>query len=294
MKLLSQKSGSRNWKQKFHSHTGERLNWFQIILRLQSSNLASIIPWVAFSTGYSLIIALLDYDEKHLSLPKISAGVPNIILSFNLVLSLLLVFRVNAAYDRYWEGRKLWGALVNSVRNLTRGIAVIIEVRSEQDRLEKQEILRLIVAFTVAIKLHLRRQPADKQLMVLMTSSRYAKLQNTNHLPLEVALWIGEYLQKQYRQNLIDVYQLTTLQKLVDDLVDILGGCERILKTPTPLAISILLKQLLVLYFLSLPIEMVDSLKWWTVPVIAVISIVLFGIEDIGSELENPFGCDPE
>lgn len=72
-----------------------------------------------------------------------------------------------------------------------------------------------------------------------------------------------------------------------------MGGCERILKTPTPLAISILLKQMLVLYFLSLPIEMIETLKWWTVPAIAIISLIFFGIEDIGSELENPFGCDP-
>lgn len=196
MKFLGQKSGSsRTWKRKFNFHTGERLNLFQLILRLQGSNVANIIPWIAFSTGYSLIISLLDYHEKHLPLPKISAGISNIVLSFNLILSFLLVFRVNGAYDRYWEGRKLWGALINSVRNLTRKIAIIIEVNSKQNQLEKEEILRLIVAFTVAMKLHLRSEPADKQLMMLMSSSRYVKLQNTNNFPLEITLWIEEYLQ---------------------------------------------------------------------------------------------------
>lgn len=286
-------SSSRTWKQKFHIHTGERLNWFQIILRLQGSILTNIIPWVASFAGYSLIIVLLDYDEKYLPLPKITAGVPNIILSLNLILSLLLVFRLNAAYDRYWEGRKLWGALVNSVRNLTRGIAIEIKVDSKPDRLEKEETVRLVVAFAIATKLHLRRKPVDEQLIALMSLSRYSKLKNTNHQPLKVAFWIGEYLQERYRCNFLDVYQLTTLQNLLDDLVNILGGCERILKTPTPLALPILLKQLLILYCLSLPIEMVDTLKWLTVPIIVVITSILFGIEEISSELENPFGQNP-
>lgn len=294
MKFSSKKSASlKTWKQKFYIHTGERLNWFQIILRLQGSILLNIIPWVAFFAGYSLIIVLLDYHEKHLPLPKITAGIPNIILSLNLILSLLLVFRLNAAYDRYWEGRKLWGALVNSVRNLTRGIVIVVETSSQLDRLEKEETVRLTVAFAVAMKLHLRGEPVDKQLIVLISSSRYSKLQNTNHLPLTIALWIGEYLQDQYRHKSIGVYQLTILQNLLDELVNILGGCERILKTPTPLALSIFLKQLLILYCLSLPIEMVDVLKWWTVPVVIVITSILFGIDEIGSELENPFGRDP-
>ncbi|MGL4882649.1 MAG: bestrophin family ion channel, partial [Waterburya sp.] len=233
MKFSSKKSASlKTWKQKFYIHTGERLNWFQIILRLQGSILLNIIPWVTFFAGYSLIIVLLDHHEKHLPLPKITAGIPNIILSLNLILSLLLVFRLNAAYDRYWEGRKLWGALVNSVRNLTRGIVIVVETSSQLDRLEKEETVRLTVAFAVAMKLHLRSQPVDKQLIVLISSSRYSKLQNTNHLPLIIALWIGEYLQDQYRHKFIDVYQLTTLQNLLDELVNILGGCERILKTP--------------------------------------------------------------
>ena len=294
MKYSSKKaSSSRTWKQKFHIHTGEKLNWFQIILRLQGSIFPNIIPWIAFFAGYSLIIVLLDYHEKHLPLPKISAGVPNIILSLNLILSLLLVFRLNAAYDRYWEGRKLWGALVNSVRNLTRGIAIEIEANSKPDRLEKVATVRLVVAFAIATKLHLRREPVDRQLITLISSSRYSELQNTNHQPLKVAFWIGEYLQDRYRRNYLDVYQLTTLQNLLNDLVNILGGCERILKTPTPLALPILLKQLLILYCLSLPIEMVDTLKWWTVPIIIVITSILFGIEEIGSELENPFGHNP-
>ena len=72
----------------------------------------------------------------HITLPKID-GITNVVLSFNLVLSLLLIFRTNTAYERFWEGRKLWGNLVNTVRNLTRGICIIIKEREAADREEK-------------------------------------------------------------------------------------------------------------------------------------------------------------
>lgn len=283
----------RSWKQKYHDYSGKRLNWFQVIFLLQGSIIVNIIPWIAFFSLYSSMISLLEYHENHISLPKITGGLPNIVLSFNLVLSLLLIFRTNAANERHWEGRKLWGVLVNTSRNLGRGISIIIEERSINDRLEKETIIQLVTAFAVAMKLHLRREPINAELIELMSSLHYCKLKKTNHPPLQIVFWIGKYLQDVYHRNLVNVYQLNSLQSLVNDLVDILGGCERILKTPTPLVYSIFLKQLLIIYCLILPIELVGIFKWWTIPVMIVISLTLFGIEEIGSELENPFGHDP-
>jgi|UPI0005851B98 ion channel-forming bestrophin family protein len=283
----------RSWKRKFHEYTGEKLTFFQVIFRLQGSVIKSIIPWLLFFSGYSFFIALLEYHDKHIPLPKISSGVPNVVLSLNLILSLLLIFRTNTAHERFWEGRKLWGSLVNTVRNLARGICVVVEERGMSDRVEKEAALRLAIAFAVAMKLHLRHNSVNKELKALMSPSQYLKLKEINHPPLEIALWLGEYLQSRYRYSLLNVYQLTALQKLVDELVDILGGCERIIKTPMPLLYAIFLKQLLILYCLILPVELVENLHWWTIPVMALMSFTLFGIEELGSELENPFGRDP-
>ncbi len=222
-----------------------------------------------------------------------SKALPNVVVTFNIILSLLLVFRTNTAHERFWEARKLWGALVNTVRNLARDIWIIIEEQEPNDRLEKESTLRLIVAFAVAMKLHLRRDSVNSELEPLMSSLYYFKLKNVNHPPLEIAFWIGDYLQHQYNRGCVNVYQLTTLHKLVDDLVDILGGCERILKTPMPLAYAIKLKQLLLMYCLLLPFELVGGLGWWTGPILAFISLILLGIEEIGAEIEEPFGHDP-
>jgi putative membrane protein len=217
----------------------------------------------------------------------------NAVLSFNIGLTLLLVFRTNTAHERFWEGRKLWGSLVNTVRNLTQGIYIIVKEQSPKDRVEKEAILRLVVAFTVAMKLHLRTEPLDEQTALLMSEIQYFKLKDTNHPPLQIAFWIKDYLQHQYDRNCLNLYQLTALQKLVDDLVDILGGCERILKTPLPLIYAIKLRQLVVVYCLVLPLEIVSSLTWWSSLVIAFVSFTLLSIEQIGSEIEEPFGHDP-
>jgi putative membrane protein len=114
-----------------------------------------------------------------------------------------------------------------------------------------------------------------------------------NHPPLEIAFWIGNYLQQKYEQNCINPYQLTAMFKLLDTMVEVVGGCERILKTPIPLAYAIHLKQLILLYCLTIPFQVVSELQWWTAPIVALISFAVFGVEEIGIEIENPFVRDP-
>jgi len=222
-----------------------------------------------------------------------SKVLPNVVLSFNIILSVLLVFRTNSAHDRFWEGRKLWGSLVNTVRNLARDIWIVVEERSPENRAEKEAVLRLVVAFAFAMKLQLRREAVNQELVPLMSPLQYSRLKESNHPPLEIAFWIGYYLQNEYARGTVNVYQLNTLQKLVDDLVDILGGCERILKTPAPILYAILLKILLLNYFVILPWALVDGLTWWTAPIMTFVALVLLSIDEVGTEIEEPFGHDP-
>jgi putative membrane protein len=249
----------------------------------------SVIPAVLFRVilcgAFGFCISILYYFEVPVSWPVVGF-VPNIILG------LLLVFRTNTAYERFWEGRKLWGTMVNTVRNLARQIWVTIDEKESQDAVEKVKALRLLVAFAVATKLHLRQEIINSEMKALVSTEQYEKLKTMNNPPLEVAFWIGDYLQKQQNRGCLNTYQLTALYKLLDTMVDVLGGCERILKTPMPLAYAVHLKQLLLIYCLLLPFEIVSQLTWWTAPVVALISFMLFGIEEIGIEIENPFGHD--
>lgn len=286
------KHGLRSFRSKFHLYTGEQLHWLEVTLRLVGTVIPAILPWVLLCGGYGFLVSMLN-NFGHLSVVNDSKVLSNVILSLNIVLSLLLVFRTNTAHDRFWEGRKLWGAMVNTVRNLARGIMIVIEEHESEDRTKKEAVARLVAAFSVAMKLHLRRDPMNAELAPLMSSLQYDQLQEVNHAPLEIAFWIGEYLQHQYERQSVNVFQLSALQKLLDDMVDILGGCERILKTPTPLIYTITLKTLLSTYFFVLPWALVTGLTWWTGPVLAFIGFILFGIDEIGAEIEEPFGHDP-
>nr|WP_083775348.1 bestrophin family ion channel [Gloeothece citriformis] len=261
--------------------------WFRLLFEWRGSVIPAILPKILFCGMFSIIIIVIDISGYNLSLPLESGIVPS------LVLGLLLVFRTNTAYDRFWEGRKAWGTLINTVRNLARTIWVSIEEHKPEDRNEKTATLRLLVAFAIATKLHLRSEPVNEELVPFMPYGCYENLKNMNNPPLEVAFWIGDYLQRQNDKGSLNAYQLTSMFKLLDSLVDVLGICERILKTPIPLAYNIHLKQLILLYCCTLPFQLVDQFRWLTPLLVCLISFTVFGIEEIGIEIENPFGDDP-
>ncbi|HEY9695467.1 MAG TPA: bestrophin family ion channel [Oculatellaceae cyanobacterium] len=283
----------RSFIGKYHLYSGEKLHWVPIIFRLLKAIIPNILSWVIFCGFYGFLISLLYSLNCPVALPDESGFVTQAVLSFNIGLTLLLVFRTNTAHERFWEGRKLWGYLVNVSRNLARDIWIVVKEKDHKDREEKEAILRLIIAFPVAMKLHLRAEPVNQQLAYLMPETQYLRIRDTQHPPLQIAFWISDYLQYQNEINRLNIYQLTGLHRLVDELVDILGGCERILKTPLPLIYTILLRKLVLVYCLVLPFEIVKDLHWWTGVLTAFVSFTLLSIEQIGSEIEEPFGHDP-
>jgi putative membrane protein len=267
--------------------TLKRQYWFQSAFQVKGSVVPAVIGRTVICGLFGVLISALYYLKLPVHVPTLATLIPNI------VLGLLLVFRTNTAYERFWEGRKCWGTLVNTVRNLARQIWVAIALQTPTDQADKIVALRMLVAFCVATKLHLRSEPLNDELKALLTAEQFAKLQPMNHPPLEIAFWIGDYLQAQHRRGLLNTYQLAATHHLLDVMVDMLGGCERILKTPIPVAYAVHLKQLLLLYCFSLPFQMVEAVGWWTGLVTALISFTLLGIEEIGIEIENPFGHDP-
>jgi putative membrane protein len=266
--------------------TFEKKRWVQIAFQFRGSVISTIYQRVLCCGLFGLFVTLLYQLKVSVSQPILGTVIPSI------VLGLLLVFRTNTAYERFWEGRKCWGSIVNNTRNIARQIWVSVEEVSPKDREAKIAVLNLLVAFAVATKLHLRGETVNQELEDLISTSRYYTLKNMNNAPLEIAFWIGDYLQHQYHRNCLNSYQITSIQELLNNLVDNLGACERILRTPMPLAYSIHLKQLLLLYCFLLPFQMVESLGWWTGLIVGLVSFTLFGIEAIGLEIENPFGYD--
>ncbi len=264
-------------------------NWFRLVFQLKGSVIGAIYQRVIGICLFAFFISVLNGLEFPVAQP-----VGPLLTSMSIILGLLLVFRTNTAYDRYWEGRKLWGSLANDILNLAMLIRVIIEEVEPEDRTKKIAALRLLSAFAIATKLYLRSESVNSELEQLMTPEQYLRLQNISNPPLEIGVWIEEYLQQQFRLNRIsNAPQIAAVQSLMRSIVDSQGNYDRILKTPLPLAYNIHLKQLLLLYCLVLPFQIVKDFGWGTVPVIALVSFTILGIEEIGIEIENPFGYDP-
>jgi putative membrane protein len=264
-----------------------KIHWLKLALTIQGSVIPTIFNQVWWCGAFGFLVSVLFYFQIPVSFKVLGSVIPSI------VLGLLLVFRTNTAYDRFWEGRKAWGSLVNNTRNLARLTWVSIAETEPSHRDNKVQILKQLIAFATATKLHLRSEAVNEELERFLSPDRFAKLQGVNSPPLEIAFWIADDLQLQQEQGRISLYQMNELQSILNGMVDMLGACERILRTPIPLAYAIHLKQLLIIYCFLLPFQLVEDLKWWTGPIVALISFTLFGIEAIGMEIENPFGKDP-
>lgn len=178
-------------------------------------------------------------------------------------------------------------------RNIARQIWVFVEEKSPQDHVHKVMVLRLVIAMAIALKLKLRGQPINEEIQELLPDHQFQKLQVANHPPLEIAFWINDYLNQQARRGCLGTYELTSISALLAKQVESMGACDRILKTPLPLAYAIHLRQLLTIYCMLLPFQWVSKWELLTGPMVGLLSFTLLGIEEIGLEIENPFGTDP-
>ena len=263
-------------------------NWFKLAFQFKGSVILAIYQRVIGFGIFSFIVSALDYFNIPVSQPILGSVIPSI------VLGLLLVLRTNTAYERFWEGRRLWGNLVNDARNMAWQIGAMMNDIEPKDRAKRIAVMRLVSAFLVAGKLYLRSEPVNSELEKLMSRSQYLQLKTIRNPPLQIVYWIADYLQQQYQRGnaVLHYSHVVFLQTTLKSMIESLGNCERILKTPLPVAYSIHLKQLLLIYCLLLPFQLVKDLGWATGLFVSLISFTLLGIEEIGLEIENPFGYD--
>jgi ion channel-forming bestrophin family protein len=203
-------------------------------------------------------------------------------------LGLLLVFRTNSSYDRFWEGRKLWGGIVNETRNLIRGASV--HLQGEPELL--QRLTRWTALFPWASMSVLRGDPTLGPLVSELSAEERAASDESQHPALFVAQRMTSCLvEARDRGHITDMVHMA-LDQNVQLLVDYLGGCERIRKTPLPFAYVVHLRRALVIYCFTLPFALVDTFGWFTVLDVLLVAYTFLGIEEIGVEIEGPFGND--
>jgi ion channel-forming bestrophin family protein len=264
--------------------------WLSFILYFpKSDTFRKLIPMMVVVAVYCYVICYLEVEVWQLSQ---NSHAKNITLMHGLlgfVISLLLVFRTNTAYDRWWEGRKLWGSLTNNSRNLALKLASIL--KDEEDR----AFFKIAIpSYAAALRDHLRREQTRIELFDPVTKKGRKKIEldESKHIPNQISGLMYNKINDLHEAGKISGSQLIYLNNELLSFTDICGACERIRNTPIPYAYSMFIKKFIFFYVLTLPIGYVFSLGYYVIPVVVFIFYVLASLELIAEEIEEPFGRD--
>lgn len=257
-------------------------HWLRHILAIRGALIREIGWRVSVCVAWSAVVVYF-----HLEAFPVSAS--TVIHSLvGTALGLLLVFRTNASYDRFWEGRKLWGGIVNETRNLLRGAVIQMPKATELHH----RLYAWTAMFPHAVTRVLRGQGELGPTAKVLPPEAVQKVSTAANPAVAVSLEMSKVLKDAKDQGLLSDYLQVHLDQNVQQLVDYLGGCERIHKTPLPFAYVVHLRRALIVYCYTLPFALVQSFGWLTVAAVFAVSTIFFGIEEIGVEIEDPFGND--
>ena len=259
-------------------------DWLTFIFRFHKSDtFRQLLPMMFFIGIYSGIIGYLEIeywklsDDSHVKNITIMHGM----LGF--VISLLLAYRTNTAYDRWWEGRKLWGSLVNNSRNLAIKLSAIL--KEEND---KNYFKRMIPNYALILGNHLR----DEETAKMLFEGLNLEIDHHKHRPNQVARMLFHKINDLHLSGKISGDQLIIINAELQSFTDVCGACERIKNTPIPYSYSAFIKKFIFFYVMTLPFGYVFSLGYYTIPVVIFIFYVLASLELIAEEIEDPFGSD--
>jgi ion channel-forming bestrophin family protein len=203
-----------------------------------------------------------------------------------IVLGLFLVFRTNSAYDRWWEGRKLWGGLVNSTRNF----ALKLNAYIGDDLANREWFARMIPNFVICTKEHLRKGVRLPELEI--PDDVLKSLEASRHKPNHVASLMYKRVNDLYKEGKLTGDQIINLDKELKDFIDLMGACERIKNTPIPYSYSMYIKKFIFIYLVTLPFAFVTATGYMTVIIVMIVAYVILSVELIAEEIEDPFGRD--
>ncbi|WEK71258.1 MAG: bestrophin family ion channel [Candidatus Chryseobacterium colombiense] len=261
-------------------------HWFRMLFVWHGSVLPALLPRL----GLLLILSLLvTYFHGIILSFKVPLN-PAPLTLFGFVLALFLGFRNNASYDRFWEGRKLWGALLNTSRALTRQAMTLSNTKN--DTISVHSFVNLLSAFVFALKHQLRGTDAYEDLKLRLNEDQLKIVAESKYKPAVIMRLLAEWVQKAKNEGFLDSIQQARFDENFDKLSDILGGCERLVSTPIPYSYRVLLHRTVYIYCFLLPFGLVDSLGWFTPLIVVFVAYTFVAFEAIADEIEEPFGTD--
>ena len=259
-------------------------HWISVLLSMHKSDtLKTLGSGMVAMAVYAGIVAYLEIEyfkiDKDSSIRNIS--LIHTLLGF--VLSMLLVFRTNTAYDRWWEGRKLLGKMVNDSRNLAIKLHAILP---EDDKENRDFFKKYLCFFPHLLSRHLSKQSTK---MELAQDQQHTEVEQLPHPPNALIWRIQNQVQKLYREGVITGDQLIILDTQLSGFLDVCGGCERIKNTPIPYSYSSFTKKFIVIYVITLPIAYAMSIGYMMTFLTVFVFYVLMSLEVLAEEIEEPF-----
>lgn len=260
-------------------------DWFRLIIHFHKSDTFRILlPTMSLLGAITWVICIIEKKFLTIEIPTLT--IFHQIAGF--VISMVLVFRINTAYDRWWEGRKLWGSLVNNTRNFAMKLHSFIPVTDIKTR---EAFFYLITNFPFALKEHLRNNVTNEDIKftTVLTEQAYTK---AAHKPNYIARQLGTYTLEFTKRTVHSPNDFLVLSENLNQLTDICGACERIKRTPIPYSYSIFIKKIIFLYIVTMPISFGLTIGYWAIPIVMIMFYAFASLEIISEEIEDPFGTD--
>lgn len=262
-------------------------NFLKILVSLHKTDTLKILfPTILLVGIYCYGVYYLEVEYLHLNSKSSISNIGMIHSLLGFVLSLLLVFRTNTAYDRWWEGRKLWGKLVNDSRNF---VIKINSILPENDVKNRTQIAKYLRFFPYFLASHLSKESTR-----LVLDEDFSDLQKElqHHPPAELVFLLTKKLYQLKKENKISDTEMLFLDTQLSGLLDVCGGCERIKNTPIPYSYSSFIKKFIIFYVMALPVANVVNLGGFMIPITMFVYYVLMSLELIAEEIEDPFNND--
>lgn len=269
-------------------------DWFTFIFKIhRSETFRQLIPLMIGVCAYAFLVS---YLELHFTEPEGAADITesiSVIYSIlGFTLSLLLVFRTNSAYDRWWEGRKQWGLLTNVSRALAAHLDALV---ANENKKVKEVFANYIGLFAYTLQAHLRTEKVGEESIAkrfnveAIGEENIQKIATTYHQPQEVYKQLVDYMHRQKKAGEFSVQDMYLFKTELNTLIDVCGACERIKSTPIPFSYSVFLKKFIFFYVMLFPMVYGINMSYFIIPVTVFVLYVLASIELIAEEIEDPF-----
>ncbi len=264
-------------------------DWYKAFVGFHRSGLVvKLWPSLLFIGGYAFAMVFLEKSYWKLS---VDSPLKNVIIMHTLLgfaISMLLVFRTNTAYDRWWEGRKLWGGLTNNSRNLALKMHAFLLTTDTDNRRFYVVSIRL---FAFELKAHLLRE-TTRLALDTHAHPEIPAFDSNKHVPLQVTTLLWSKTHALHQKNILSDTQLLMINAELQSFMDICGACERIKNTPIPFGYSAFIKKFILIYVITLPVSLAFTVGYFTIPITIIIFYVLTSLELVAEEIEDPFGND--